>query len=80
MESRKAHILENGGSNPSPAINSVRITLSVYRWSMVRLNLSHEKKVIAYPDGCCVVQKATFTTSERPALLVRYQGTNHLGI
>lgn len=34
VESRKAHILENGGSNPSPAINLLKVTLSVYRWSM----------------------------------------------
>ena len=45
MESRKAHILENGGSNPSPAINLVGIILSVYRRSMIRLNLSHEKRL-----------------------------------
>ena len=35
VETRKAHILENDGSNPSPAINSVRIMLFVYRWSMI---------------------------------------------
>ena len=46
MESHKAHILENGGSNPSPAINLVGITLSVYGWSMIRLNLSHEKRLL----------------------------------
>ena len=46
MESHKAHILEKGGSNPSPAINLVGITLSVYRRSMIRLNLSHEKRLL----------------------------------
>ena len=45
-ESRKVHILENGGSNPSPAINLVGIMLSVYRRSMIRLNLSHEKRLL----------------------------------
>ena len=40
---------------------------------------SPREKVIAYPDDCCAVRKATLTTSERPAYLVRYQGTNHLG-
>ena len=45
-ESHKAHILENGGSNPYPAINLVGITLSVYRRSMIRLNLSHEKRLL----------------------------------
>ena len=39
MESRKAHALESGGSNPPPAINSVRITLFVYKRSMIQLNL-----------------------------------------
>ena len=57
-ESRKVHILENGGSNPSPAINLVGIMLSVYRRSMIRLNLSHEKKVIAYPVVWCPDRKA----------------------
>lgn len=45
-ESRKVHTLENGGSNPSPAINLVGITLSVYMRSMIRLNLSHEKRLL----------------------------------
>lgn len=46
MESHKTHILENGGSNPPPAINLVGIMLSVYRRSMIRLNLSHEKRLL----------------------------------
>lgn len=46
VESHKTHILENGGSNPPPAINLVGITLSVYRRSMIRLNLSHEKRLL----------------------------------
>lgn len=45
-ESHKVHTLENGGSNPSPAINLVGIMLSVYRRSMIRLNLSHEKRLL----------------------------------
>lgn len=40
---------------------------------------SPRKKVIAYPVDWCPGRKATLTTSERPAYLVRYQGTNHLG-
>nr|DAE33561.1 MAG TPA: hypothetical protein [Caudoviricetes sp.]DAQ62697.1 MAG TPA: hypothetical protein [Caudoviricetes sp.] len=32
--------------------------LSVYRRSMIRLNLSHEKKVIAYPVVWCPDRKA----------------------
>lgn len=41
MESRKVHTLENGGSNPSPAIsnmiNSVQIDFSVYlRYRVMR--------------------------------------------
>ena len=49
MESHKAHTLENGGSNPSPAINLLKVTLSVYRWSMARVdcNIMMLKKVIA---------------------------------
>lgn len=46
MEAHKVHTLENGGSNPSPAINLVGITLSAYRRSMIRLNLSHEKRLL----------------------------------
>lgn len=38
MESRKVHILENGGSNPSPAINLLKVTLSACRWSMTRVD------------------------------------------
>ena len=45
-ESRKVHTLENGGSNPSPAINLSGITLSIYGLSMIRLNLSHEKRLL----------------------------------
>lgn len=50
MESRKAHNLEIGGSNPPPAINLLKVTLSVYRWSMARVDcniMMLKKKVIA---------------------------------
>ena len=39
-------LFRDGGSNPPPAINLVGITLSVYRRSMIRLNLSHEKMLL----------------------------------
>lgn len=38
MESHKVHTLENGGSNPSPAINLLKATLSACRWSMARVD------------------------------------------
>ena len=38
VESRKVHTLENGGSNPPPAINLLKVTLSVCRWSMARVD------------------------------------------
>ena len=60
--------LKAGGSFPASPKREVTSTL-----------LSLREKVIAYPVDWCPGRKATLTTSERPAYLVRYQGTNHLG-
>lgn len=60
--------LEAGGSFPASPKREVTSAL-----------LSLREKVIAYPVDWRPVRKATLTTSERPAYLVRYQGTNHTG-
>ncbi len=49
------------------------------RTFLYKYQLSLREKVIAYLVDWCPGRKATLTTSERPAYLVRYQGKNHLG-
>lgn len=56
MESRKAHILENGGSNPSPAINPLRVKLFVYRRSMSQVDLRYSERVEIQPGQCLAVK------------------------
>lgn len=68
MESRKAHNLEIGGSNPPPAINLLKVTLSVYRWSMARVDCN----IMMLKKGyCCKNPKGDEPKKHTEGLLVK---------
>ena len=72
VESHKAHILENGGSNPSPAINSFYAVSAraVYGSS----GLNPWEKVDVYPDDCWAVRKTLSYVVQMEIISFIYRG------
>lgn len=73
MESHKAHILENGGSNPSPAINSFGLCCQCTGGLWLK-RIKPMGKVDVYPGDCWAVRKTLSYVVQMEIISFIYRG------